>query len=311
MKKALLFVLAAAATFAQAQISPDRVLVVVNGQKITGASYYKRMEFLPNVGKLVGDQFLPAMPGFLALETLINETLMIQLATDKGVAPTNAQIDEEIARRLKQNPDFMKAFTMLGLTQADMEYDIRVQLSEFNLTTMGINITDFQVEKYYQENTPMFTVPKRYRLRLIAVTTDAEKAAVDADLAAGKDFAEVAKKHSKHVTNGNGGLMGDLPEDAIGENIKAIVKGLKEGQSTPWMENQGETKVKVFLEKIYPQEVMKLDDDLKYEIRQNMMLTRGRVKNDVAQMMANKRKATTFEFQGTPFDEQLKKLYGK
>lgn len=296
-----------AATFAQ--VSSDRVLIVVNGTPITGDSYYRRMEVLPDVGRIVGNQVVPATPGFLTLQKLINETLMLQLAKEKGVEPTTAQIDEELAYRVSQNPDYMKLAQQVGFTEADIKHEIKVDLSEFNVTTMGINITNFEVDKFYADQKTQFTLPKRYRLRVIAVEAAADKAAVDQDLQAGKTFAEVAKTRSAHYTKVNEGLMGDLPESGIGENIKAMILTMKEGAATPWIEAESGTPVKFYLEKILPSEVVPLTDSLKRQIRRTMMVDRGRVRNNIPVMMRDMRRKAQLEFKGTPFDEQIRQLF--
>lgn len=312
MKRAVPFLmLAALAASAFAQPAPDKTMVVVNGDKITGANYVKRMEVLPGVGMLINGRFLEGTPGYLTLQQMINETLMIQLAKDKGVAPTEAQITQEIQDRLKDNPEFAKIFEQMGLTQADLRYDILVQMSEFNLMTMGINIADAQVTRYYEDQKKDFTLPKRYRLRVIAVSSADAKKAVDADIAAGKAFAEIAKERSEDITTKyDGGLMGDIAEEALNANLKPLVIAMKPGQSTAWLKGSAGPEVKVFLESVQESRVLPLDDKLKRQIRRKLMMERGSVRNNVPQWMEEKRKAAKMEFQGTPFDEQLKRVFG-
>ncbi|MDI9641593.1 peptidyl-prolyl cis-trans isomerase [Kamptonema cortianum] len=293
-----------------AQTNPSKTLVVVNGAPITGANYMKRMEVLPGVGKLVGGRFVEATPGFLTLQTLINEMLMLQLAREKGVEPTAAQVDAELKRRLDANPEAMKVFELVGFTVEDFKYDIKVQMAEFNLTTMGINIADQQIEQFYRQQISEYTVPKRYKLRIVAVTSEAARTAVDQALAGGANFADVATQHSVDVrTKGNGGLMGDVPEDALNPETKSLVAAMKEGQTTPWAGGGDGTFVKIFLEKILPSQVLPLDASLKEEIRRRMMVDRGRVRNNIAKMMQEMREKAKIEYQGTPFDKQLKEVF--
>ena len=310
MKRALSILLAASAALSFGQVDPARVLLVVNGQKITGQTYYKRMEVLPNVGRMASGQFLEAMPGFLTMQALINELLILQAAKEKGVEPTPAQIDAELKIRQTDNPDYVKAFTMLGFTEDDVKYDIKVALAEFNLTTMGINIADQQVSTYYKDRIADFTMPKRYRLRVIAVGSPEKKQAVDKELAAGKKFADVATAMSEDLTSKfDGGLMGDVPELQLGPNIKPLVVGLKEGASTVWLQGQNGTEIKLFLEKVIPEETLPLDDKMKRAIRKKLMVERGQVRNNVPAMVAEMRKKAKVEYQNTPFDEQLKQIF--
>lgn len=293
-----------------AALAQDIPMLVVNGDAINRSAYTKRLEVLPGVGKVVNGRFVEATPGFLTLQQLVNERLMIQLAKDKGVAPTAKEIDDEIALREKDSPGFVATYTAAGFSTDDLKYDILVQLSEFKLTTMGITITDFQVTKFYEDNKIRYTLPKRFKVRLIAVSSDAEKKAVDDALAGGKSFAEVATQLSRDVSRFDGGLMGELPEGSLGDNIKPVVTNMQKGQTTPWLSSaDNQTHIRLFLEDVLAERIVPLDESLKRQIWRTMMLDRGRVKNDVSKMMENKRKASQFEFQGTIFDRQLKELY--
>ncbi|MBX3114409.1 MAG: SurA N-terminal domain-containing protein [Fimbriimonadaceae bacterium] len=311
--RALTFTLALATALMAVGAQAQDTIVTVNGQPIARSQYIKRMEVLPGVGKNVGGKFFEATPGFLTLQQLINEALMLQLAKDKGVEPSEAQITDEIKFRTDDNPDFVKAFTMLGFTQADLRYDIKVQLSEFNLTTMGINIADAQITQFYEnEKRAQFTLPKRHKIRVITIDSPALKKKVDDQLAAGKSFADVAAELSIDIsTKYDGGLMGVIPEDNLSGTIKAIVNGMKEGQSSIWVPGQTQgVEIKFFLEKTWQSEVMPLDAKLKQRIRRKMMVDRGNVKNDIEKMMANQRANARIEYSGTPFDGQLKQLFG-
>lgn len=303
-----LLTLGLVAASATAQTSMDKTLVVVNGQAITGRTYYKRMEVLPGVGQLVGERFVPATPGYLTLSKLINEVLMLQLAQEKGVAPTPAEIEAEFQARTKENPDLLKGLELIGFTAEDLRYDIRVQLAEFKITTMGVNIADQQVEQYYKSNEQDYTVPRRYRLRLIAVDNEERRKAVDAAIAGGRDFGEIAKEFSLHLTRSNGGDMGEVPEGELSDSIRRLVASAAKGSVTEWLSGQG-LFIKVKVEDIKPEEKVPLDAALKAEIRRNLMIDRGRVRNNVPQMMEEMRRKAKIEYQGTIFDPMLKQNF--
>lgn len=311
MKRFALFALALLSLGTTAFGQDEKPMIIINGETIMRGNYIKRMEVLPGVGKNFGGKFIEASPGFLTMQTLINEMLTLQLAAEKGVTPTEAQITEEIDARVKENPNFVKAFTMLGFTQAELRYDVKVQLAEFNVLTMGITIADAQVNRYYQDRKADFTVPKRFTLRIIAVNSDALKKTVDSALSSGKKFSEVASEHSIDLsTKYDGGLMGDIPEESLGEEVKTLVSGLKEGQATAWVKAPT-SEVKIYLEKILPSKVFPLDDVLKRKIRNKLMADRGGVKNNVPEMMNEMRKKAKVEYQGTPFDNDIKSLLGQ
>ena len=168
-------------TTAFAQIDAERIVATVNGEPITGRIYFGRMEVLPGLGQIgPNNSFVPIVPGYLTLQRIVDEMLMIQLAEERGVAPTEAEIDSEIELRAEEDPDVIASLLALGFTEADYRYNVVLQLSQFKIESEGITITDFEVEMEYEENRIRYTLPKRYHLRLLRVDSEDAKPAADA-----------------------------------------------------------------------------------------------------------------------------------
>lgn len=299
-----------AAAMALAQTDLSRPVVSVNGQAVTGETFYKRMQLLPGVGRMSGNQFFPATPGYLTLQQLINEQLMLQLAKKNGVEPSAAEIEEELQLRLKEEPDYVKDFLAAGLSEADLRYDIKVQLAEFKVATQGVTITDFQVQKYYDDQKRQFTLPKRYRVRVIAASSAEKKTAVDAELAKGTAFSDVATQMSEDLSRYDGGLLGNISENALGDSLRSVVTSLRKGAVTPWLKGESGTDLKVYLEDVLEEEVLPFDEVLKKKIWKRLMSDRGLVRNNVPQMMETMRKEAKLEFYGSPFESQLRRVFG-
>lgn len=297
------------AASAWAQTPPDKVVVIVNGESVIGKTYLKRMEVLPRVGEIVNGKFVSSSPGFLTLNRIVNEILLLQLAKEQGVSPTEAEVEAELAKMRKDNPELMAGLQKIGFTEDDLRYDLRVQIAEFKVQTRGINVTDQQVETYYKANIKAYTVAETYKLRIIAVDTEAKRKAAEADLVAGMAFADVAKKHSLHASRDTGGDLGEVPFDEISESLQKFVKGKPAGSTTEWMSGDG-LFAKVLVEAVTPGKVYPLDAGLRADIRRIMMLERGEDRNNVGKMMADMRKRAQIEYQGTPFDDQLKQALG-
>jgi parvulin-like peptidyl-prolyl isomerase len=292
-----------------AQTSMDKTMIVVNGEAVQARQYFKRMEVLPRVGEMVDGRFVVSTPGFLTINRIVNEILLLQLARENGVEPSKADVDAEVAKILRENPDALEGLKKIGFTEDDLRHDVKLQLAEFRLQTMGINVTDQQVETYYRTNIKSYTVPDKYRLRIIAVDTEAKRKAAEADLVAGTAFAEVAKKHSMHVSKEDGGDLGEVPFDEISPSLQSFVKGKAPGATTDWMSGEG-LFAKVYIESFTPGRVVPLDAGLRADIRRVMMIERGQDRNNLGKMMADIRKRARIEYQGTPFDEQLKAALG-
>src|SRR5688572_43946 len=251
-------------TLGHAQTDPTAVVLTVNGDTIKGAEYLRRMEYLPSVSRNIGNVSLVYPPGFLTLEALITERLIFQLAKQKGVMPLEAEIQAELNSMLTEKPTLLNDAALAGQTRADIEHQIKFQLTQFKLTTFGINLTDVEVDKFYKDNPTIFTVPKRAKLSVIAVADEATKGKVDADIASGKPFADVAKMYSEDVTKSQGGEFGTVPIGSLPEPVRNAINATKIGQTSGWvvMGKEGTTQAKFFLHDMVPEEKTKLDDKL-------------------------------------------------
>jgi foldase protein PrsA len=296
-----------AVTVSAQGIDLSKPVVVVNGQPISYGTYYKRMEGLQGFGRRVGQNFVPASPGFLTLQQLINEALIVELALDKGVAPTEAEINAEYQSMMQADPERAQEILKFA-TEEEVRRQIRIQLSEFKLQTMGINIGDQQVEAFYKEHPTMYTTPKTIDLYAIAVETPDQQDAVDKKLAAKAPFADVAKELSLDLTKSIGGFIGRVVESGLPDRIRTKVESLKEGETTTWVDADA-LKYKYYVGKVFSEKLSPLTPDLRKAIRQRLMVDRGATKNDLNKMMKEKRASLKLDFKGTPFDDQLKEAF--
>jgi foldase protein PrsA len=309
MRTAIAIVFLATAAITHAQVDPARVVAKVNGTPIHGREYYKRMETQPGLGTASGGKFTSVYPGYLTMRWLIEEELLIQLAKEQGVAPTPAQVDAEYQSRLKENPEQFKAFVQFGFTEEDMERSVLVDMSEFNILTQGVTVTDFEVEKFYNDfKTTRFTLPKRYTLRIIRISGEAGKKPVDDALGRGEKFADVASKHSIDLSRLDGGRIGEFPEADMSPSTRTVIAATRKGATTAWIEQNGEF-AKFYVEDIKESEIVPLDAKLKKQIRDNLMRDRGSVRNNMMQMMADFRKKAVLEFNNFPFADDLKRHF--
>ncbi|MEA2552107.1 MAG: peptidyl-prolyl cis-trans isomerase SurA [Fimbriimonadaceae bacterium] len=284
------------AGFSYGQVDANRVVATVNGEPIKGSEYYHRMEFLPGVKKMYGGQAIESSPGFLTVVELIGEKIMYQLAKDKGVLPSKQEIDDELQLRLGQDPKYLEKWASTGQSQSDLEDAIRYELTKFKLQTAGITVTDQEIQNFYKQNPQRFTSERLLKLRVIAVNTDAEAKAVDADLKAGKEFTAVAKARSVDVTKATGGEIGLVPVAYLTQSVRPTVAALKIGQATPWLDvtdtrdAKGVTvQVKYQLVDVLPEKLQPLTKPMMISTRRLIMLERGREKNDIGKQINDMR----------------------
>lgn len=305
MKVASLFALTFAAAASFAQVDPNRVVMVVNGEEIKGSEYYERMEFLSGVGTRSGDRFLEASPGFLALNRLIEEKLLMQVAKTQGVFPTTAEIAQIYAEKA-ENKEFESSYKESGVTKAYVEYQIMLELCQFKLQTKGINVTDQQVEKHYKENPSRFTIPKKTKLSVIAAP-EFRKADVDKALASGKAFGAVAKEMSTDPTSQANGVVGYVSETEMSDVIRTLIKDVKVGGLSAWLEGEGAW-LRFRVDDIVPQQLKPLDANMKRDLRRSLMVDLGMVKNDVEKWLREARKAAKIEVKQPQFKNEVTKM---
>ncbi len=278
MKRFGIWALLALACLATAQ--KDDTIVTINGKEIKADEYYKEMEFLPGVGKRIENTIIEFPPGLLALDKIITDRLTLQLAEEKGIKISDAEIQDERTRLIGEDPQVLKVWLEGGRTEEQFLYSLRVGIAKFKIQTFGITVTDQEVKQHYDTYPSRFTSPKRYALRVIVVETEEQKKSVEADLKSGKTFGDVAEARSEDVSKLNKGSMGVLPVTSLGEDLKAALGKLKEGERTEWLPAFG-LEAMFLVEKILPEAKLPLDDKLKRDLRRSLMLDRGRVKNDV------------------------------
>lgn len=306
MKSALTFALLCFSAVASlAQVDPNRIIVVVNGEEVKGNEYYRRMEFLPGVGKLANGTVAEFPPGFLTIEQLITERLVLQLAKEKNVFPTDAEVQQELGFAMEESPKLMEEWLASGRSRAELEYQTRFNLAQFKILTQGITITDQQVDQFFKDNPTIFTLPKRVQLRVIAVTTDAEKAGVDTDLKAKKPFAEVARARSQDVSRSSGGDYGISPMEGLGAMVQDAINKRAADGTTDWISSNG-TWIKFYVEKVIPEEKLPLDAKTRRRIRKQRMADNGNVKNDVKKMMSDMRAKAKIDIKQKEFADAYK-----
>jgi parvulin-like peptidyl-prolyl isomerase len=295
------------AAVAPAQVDPNRVIATINGEPIKGSEYYHRMEFLPGVGRFLGNRFAQLPPGFMTLDALITEKLVLQLAKSKGVYPSDPEVTAELMHRIEENPRYEQDAIEGGLSKEDLLGQIRVELAQFKIVSFGINITDQEVEDFFKKNPSRYTIPKRMKLRVIAVMADG-KPKVDAALTAGRSFPETAKLYSLDLSKNSGGDLGLLPLYTFPDETKTILSSLKIGHYTDWIK-QGDTAwLRYFYEDAKPEEKLPLTPALRRSIRQELMVVKGGIKNNLKDEMKTLRRAAKIEITEKDFADAYKKF---
>jgi parvulin-like peptidyl-prolyl isomerase len=264
---------------ARAQTDPNAVFATVNGEDIKSTQFWHRLawyRFNPNNPL----SQLPA--GFLAINQLITEKIVYEMGRDKGISLTDDEIAAEIKTREDADPNLLTDLKAAGRPESDLYDEVKYEMMQYKLKTFGITITDQEVEKHYQDYPSEFTNPKRFKLRVIVVSTDSDAVAVDQELAAGKNFSDIAVGHSQDVSAGKGGEFGVVTVNQLGAPAVKALDAIKIGEVTPWVTAQGSpVRVRYQIEDIMPAALQPLDPTLRNQIRKKLSLDKGEVKNHV------------------------------
>ncbi|HZG75014.1 MAG TPA: peptidylprolyl isomerase [Paenibacillus sp.] len=175
----------------------EEAVATVDEDKITANDLYQLML------KQVGPQ---------AVDQLIVERLLDKEAAKQNVSVTDADYDKEIGKIKEQNgwddATFNEQLKGAGFTLDELKEQMKPQIVLTKLVEPQIQVTDEELQTYYEENKAQYETPEQVKASHILVETKAEADDLLAQIKGGADFAELAKAHSKDGSAAQGGDLG-------------------------------------------------------------------------------------------------------
>ena len=168
-------------------------------------------------------QFKSEVLGFLIRSTWLDQEAKKQKVgiTEKEL---QKQIDDIKKQQFTQKGSYEKFLQQAGLTNADVLFQQRVQQLQNKITakiTKGKdNVTDAQIQAYYNKNQSRFSSPERRDLRIVLTKQKAQAEQAKKALQSGQSWKSVAKKYSIDTASKSNG--GSLPGVAKGQQEKAL-----------------------------------------------------------------------------------------
>lgn len=234
---------------ASAGIMLDRVVAVVNDEAITWGELYRAMEFelARDMRSLSVEQKKAIFEEneSLFLEKMINTKLQLQAAERLGIRANERELNaaiEGVKNKYSLNDEqFREALRNEGFTLEEYRERLREQIVIGKVLEVEVKSRIFISEE------DMGDIPPGdgfYRLKQIffkAGPGAEEKAqAVMAELGAGADFGELARKYSEDPLASSGGDLGMVQKSKMAKEFAQAVEGLKPGEvSQPFETSNG------------------------------------------------------------------------
>ena len=191
------------------------------------------------------------------LRDLIDQSLLVQRGKDMGInveADVIKQLDQiRIQNKLGSMEDLEKAVTSEGMNWEDFKNNIRNHLLTQKVIGQEvgshINISDDEVQKYFEAHKTEFVRPEQVALREIQVNTQGKGAdelpalRKKAETALkrvqdGEDFGEIAKRYSDSSTKDQGGYLGMYKRGELAKELEDKVFAMKRNQLTDVLETK-------------------------------------------------------------------------
>ena len=296
-------------TIALLQGQGTETVATINGETLSSQNYYRRMEYLPGLGRKTNTgQFVEVLPAIATLDTLVTETLLLQIAKSKGLTPTETEIDQEISYRIRKSPNYTVDWQSSGRTLPELRQMIKVERAQFKIQTEGIVVTESDVQRNYDAaKGSRYTIPQRVKLRVIIVHDEDTKQKVDKGIKAGSKFEDLAKEYSTDPSKVLGGDFGVIPLDLLGDEVKAVIKPLKTGERTGWLGKEG-VFAKFQVEAQLAQSVIPLDANIKEDLRREMMVIKGSTKVDINKLIREARQSASISITSPEIDKAYKQF---
>lgn len=232
----------------------DRVAAVVNGDAVTLSELVERAgpDYQRAEEQGAGEARERARAKALraAFDQVVSERLFAAEAKTLQVEATEAQVDaavEDIRQRNKFTPQQLElALQEQGMSREAFRTAVKRDLEAFQILNLKVKsrvkISDEDLKNYYQTHAKEFSADEQVRVRHVFLAFPpgagaAEEAKVRAEgekilarLAAGEDFAQVARERSDGPSKAEGGDLGFVKKGTLKSELDKAAFALATGQ---------------------------------------------------------------------------------
>lgn len=260
LRACLLAATGAAASALRAQTIPG-IAARVNGAEITNFRLERHFEeYLKNQRRNISSMINPRVYKKLkreALDQLIEREVLWQAAQAEGVVVDDDELQaalKQMQAQIRDRDAHLRRLAHAGFDEKSHAEYVRQELAgaKFLLrkSSDGPTVSDDEVTAFYKGNLHRYEQPETVRARHILVkvaqnaTPEARSAAraridaVRAELAAGVDFAELARRHSEDNSALDGGDLGAVPRGRMVKPFEEALFALAPGAMSDVVQTQ-------------------------------------------------------------------------
>lgn len=210
------------------------VVAKVDGQNITLGEVDEKMPgVIDQLKKKYGDNYNSNEEAVKALENqrkttldnMVMEKVLVIEAKKLDLVPSEDELKKEIDKKIEDlkkvygsEDAYNKAVESAGFNNETLNDFLKNQIiaqKTMDYAVKDVNITDEDVQKYYDENKDsQFTQKPGANLSHILVKTEDEAKEIKSQLDNGANFEELAKKYGTDGTKDKGGALGFVEYDA-------------------------------------------------------------------------------------------------
>ncbi|MBL8087125.1 MAG: SurA N-terminal domain-containing protein [Chthonomonas sp.] len=290
--------------------SKGDTLAIVNGEKISLDEYLRYMENKPQMRVVTGDGQVAAAQvadtvGFQSLQDLIQQKLVLQMAKDEGVLPTEDDLIKEIEFQKKLRSTFMSDMTRIGLTVDDIRVRLKVDLARERLLTKNITVKPEEIDQYIKDNPQAFTTPAMAETLYIFARNEDRRAVVEKELARGQAFATVAAQYSQNQSPDGSNVYQERVIERMPVQFRAAIVKAAVSTQTDWI-RMDDGFVKFYVRNKTEAKKETIDDTKKESVRRQLAIQKGMQAREIDKTLLNKFKEAKIDVKYDP----LKALYG-
>ncbi|MBA3013067.1 MAG: SurA N-terminal domain-containing protein [Proteobacteria bacterium] len=224
----------------------DRIVAVVNNDIITLTQLNKAIQpYLQNIDASQNSaeqkkQLIQKLENDMLVQ-LVDRALTTQEAVKYNIEVAEKDVDAAVNNFKEQNrldqEGLEKALVAEGLNYKEYRERLKGEILQSLLINRAVRsqviITESDIQAYHDTHGKAFVEVKKYHLRNIFMSNEAELKEVEKKIGKELSFAQLAKQYSLATNAEEGGDLGTFDINNFSENIKLGLQALGKGDHTP------------------------------------------------------------------------------